>query len=109
MHAILAANLLPGLIAIGMLLGEICCVALGLAAIVLAALGRLRLAVWMAIPALAISIFATIDLVYFYYYAPDAPQDTSDFKFVWIFYSGIPLALSIFVGFLVFIRRRFAR
>jgi hypothetical protein len=114
MHAILADSIGPGLFWIVILLAGIGCTVVALAALVPAALGRLRPAILMAAPAFAFSILTTIILVYFFCFAPDAPQpdpedaadDAKMFWQVWILFSGIPLALSLFVMLLALIRSR---
>jgi len=121
MHVILADSIGPGLFWILILFGGICCTVVSFAAIFPAALGRLRPAFLMAAPAFAFSILTTIILVYFFYFAPDTPRSTPDdaaentksFRQVWIFFSGIPMALSLFAMLLALvcslIRKRFAK
>jgi hypothetical protein len=108
--AITEDNLLPGLLAIGMVLLEICYGMLAIGAIVLAAFGYFRLAILTAAPAFVFSILDTVILVYMFYFAPDAKPEAlhtnGDFMLSWIFYSGIPLALSIFAGLLALICNR---
>lgn len=114
MHPILADSIGPGLFWILILFVGIGCTGVAFAAIFPAALGRLRPAILMAAPAFAFSILTTIILVYFFHFAPDAPQPTTDdatedaksFRQVWIFFSGIPLALSVFVMLLALICSR---
>ena len=104
MHPILADSIGPGLFWIVILLGGIGCTVIAFVAIFPAALGRLRPALLMAAPAFAFSILTTGILVYFFYFTSDAtplsPDDvaenTKSFWQVWIFVSGIPLALSLF-------------
>ncbi len=120
MNPILADSIGPGLFWILILFGGIGCTVIAFAGIFAAALGRLRPAILMAAPAFAFSVLTTIILVYFFYFAPDSPQttpedaaeDAKSFRQVWIFFSGIPMALSLFVMILALIcsriRRKFA-
>jgi len=88
------------------------CMVAGVRAISPAARGRLRPAILMAIPAFVFSILTTIISVYFSYFAADAPphqtpEDAADYATLfwefWIFLSGIPLILSLFVSLLALI------
>jgi hypothetical protein len=106
MHPILADSIGPGLFWIFILLVDIGCTVVAVAAIFPAALGRLRPAILMAMPAFIFSILTTIVLVYFFRFAPDAPhaetpedaaENLHSFKQVWTFFSGIPMGLSVFV------------
>lgn len=114
MHSILADSIGPGLFWIVILLGGIGCTVIAFVAIFPAARGRLRPAVIMAAPAFAFSVLTTGILVYFFYFtsdaAPPSPDDvaenTKSFWQVWTFFSGIPLALSLFAMLLALICRR---
>ncbi|HEY2084372.1 MAG TPA: hypothetical protein VGI88_16445 [Verrucomicrobiae bacterium] len=106
MHPILADSIGPGLFWILILLAGIGCTVIAFAAIFPAALGHVRPAILMALPAFIFSILATTILVYFWHLAPDTPhpntpldaaEDAKSFRQTWIFFSGIPLALSLFV------------
>ena len=114
MHAILADSIGPGLFWIVMLLGGIGCTVIAFVAIFAAALGRLRPAILMAAPAFAFSVLITGILVYFFYFTSDstppspddAAENTKSFWQVWMFFSGIPLALSLFAVLLALICSR---
>jgi hypothetical protein len=116
MRAILAdsigGSIWPVLFWILIVLVGIGCIVVGFRAIFPAARGRLRPAILRAIPAFVFSILTTIISVYFCYFAPDAPphqtpDDAADtarlFWEFWIFLSGIPLVLSLFVSLLALI------
>lgn len=122
MHAILADTIGPGLLWILILLAGIGCTVIAFAAIFPAALGRVRPAMLMALPAFVFGILTTIILVYFWRFAPDTPhpdsaldaaEDAKSFRQTWTFFSGIPLALSLFVMLLAVIcgqlRKRVAK
>lgn len=121
LHAIFADSIGPGLLWILILLTGAGCTVVAFAAIFPAALGRLRPAILMAAPAFVFGILATIIWAGFFYFAPDAAQhtlqdqaeDAKSLRQVWIFFSGIPLALSLFVSLLAltcsWIRKNFAK
>ncbi len=118
MNVMLADSIGPGLLWIVILLAGIGCTGITFAGIFPAALGRIRLAIALAAPAFFFSIVTTVILIYFFRFAPDStPAETpsdgaQDLKFfwqVWIFFSGIPLALSLFVVLLAFVRNRIRR
>jgi hypothetical protein len=113
MHPILAEDIGPGIFWILVLFAGIGCSVLAFVAIFPAALGRLRLAMLMAAPAFAFSILLTIMLVYFFFTAhttSHSPRDEArqikNFWVVWFLFSGIPLALSLFVMLLAMICSR---
>jgi len=114
MHPMLADSLLTGLLVVLFCIFTMLCTLVALAAIVPAALARLRLAVFMAAPACACSIFNVVALSYFQFWGPDAPPrdkmraswEANGCTLSLICYSVIPLALSLFVAILALICSR---
>ena len=105
----IGGSIWPVLFWILIVLMGIGCMVVGFRAIFPAARGHLRPAILKAIPAFVFGILTTIISVYFCYLAPDAPphqtpEDAAEvarmFWESWIFVSGIPLALSLFVSLL---------
>ena len=121
MHPILAAFSLAEVSVILFFLFAMLCTGVAFVAIVPAALGRLRVAVFMAAPACACSILNVVVLTYFQFWGPDAPSrdkmreswEANSCTFSLIFYSVVPLALSLFVILLALvcssIRKRVAK
>jgi hypothetical protein len=119
MHPILADSLLTGLFVCLFALFSMLCTVVAFTAIVPAALGRLRLAIFMALPAFVCCIL-NIVIIGFFLYSDAPPRDmlqvywkNNDLTFELICFSAIPFALSLFVLLLAFVcsqkKKRFAK
>ncbi len=113
MHPILADDLLTGLFMCLFAILSMLCTMVAFAAIVPAVLGRLRPAIFMAVPAFVCCVLNIIIIGFSLYFGPDAPPrdklqvfwDANDTTFELIYFSAIPFALSFFVILLALICR----
>jgi hypothetical protein len=103
MHPILADSLLTGFVMCLFALFSMLCTVVAFTAIVPAALGRLRLAIFMALPAFVCCVLNIVIIGYFLY-SDAPPRDmlqvywrNNDLTFELICFSAVPFALSLFV------------
>jgi hypothetical protein len=105
MHPILAAFSLAEVSVILFSIFAMLCTGVAFVAIVPAALGRLRLAIFMTAPAFICCFLNIVVISYFLFWGPDAPPrdklrvfwDANDTTFELICFSAVPLLLSFFV------------
>ena len=119
MHPILAAFSLAEVSVILFSIFAMLCTGVAFVAIVPAALGRLYLAIFMALPAFVCCVL-NIVIIGYSLYSDAPPRDTlqvywrnNDLTFELICFSAIPFALSLFVMLLAFVcsqkKKRFAK